>query len=184
MGAEANILHNISRSPGAVDVAASVCIVEEYTGHRPLQPNHSKCLTSKPTKNYESNLLATTPFWAVVKQSQNFGNCWKKSRANQPIKITSPAFTVTDNEGSDSAWRKSYPNAQMARKPNNQPETMSRIIPHEPYESEGLQPQEIRNDFAELMLMSDPEILLRSLSATLSTDDLARFIDNHMMGRV
>jgi len=61
---------------------------------------------------------------------------------------------------------------------------MSRIVFNEPYESEGLEPQQIRDDFAELMLISDPEHLLRSLSSFLPTSTLAKFIDDHMMGRV
>ena len=72
----------------------------------------------------------------------------------------------------------------MAIQLNTESSTMSRIVFNEPYESEGLEPQQIRDDFADLMLISDPEVLLRSLSATLSTDDLAKFIDDHMMGRI
>ena len=72
----------------------------------------------------------------------------------------------------------------MASKPNTESSTMSRIVFNEPYESEGLEPQEIRDDFDELMLISDPEHLLRSLSSFLPTSTLAEFIDDHMMGRV
>lgn len=61
---------------------------------------------------------------------------------------------------------------------------MSRIVFNEPYESEELEPQQIRDDFDELMLISDPEILLRSLSSFLPTDTLAEFIDDKLMGRV
>lgn len=72
----------------------------------------------------------------------------------------------------------------MAIQSNTESSTMSRIVFNEPYESEGLEPQQIRDDFAELMLLSDPKELLRSLSASLSTDELASFIDNRTMGRV
>ena len=72
----------------------------------------------------------------------------------------------------------------MALQSNTEPGTMSRIVFNEPYESEGLEPQQIRDDFADLMLISDPEVMLRSLSSFLPTDTLAEFIDDHMMGRV
>ena len=72
----------------------------------------------------------------------------------------------------------------MAIQSNTEPSTMSRIVFNEPYESEGLEPQQIRDDFAELMLLSDPEILLRSLSSFLPTSTLAEFIDDRTMGRV
>ncbi len=72
----------------------------------------------------------------------------------------------------------------MAIQSNTESSTMSRIIFNEPYESAGLEPQQIRDDFAELMLLSDPEELLRSLSASLTTDQLASFIDDRTMGRV
>lgn len=61
---------------------------------------------------------------------------------------------------------------------------MSRIVFNESYEFEGLEPQQIRDDFMELMLMSDPELLLRSLSSFLPTDTLAEFIDDKLMGRI
>ena len=72
----------------------------------------------------------------------------------------------------------------MASKLNTKQRKMSRICDNEPYESEGLEPQEIRDDFDELMLISDPELLLRSLSSFLPTSTLAEFIDDHMMGRI
>lgn len=72
----------------------------------------------------------------------------------------------------------------MAIQLNTESSTMSRIVFNEPYESEGLEPQQIRDDFVELMLLSDPEELLRSLSVGLSTDELAKFIDDRTMGRV
>ena len=72
----------------------------------------------------------------------------------------------------------------MASKPNTESSTMSRIVFNEPYESEGLEPQQIRDDFFHLMLNSDPKTLLQSLSSFLPTDTLAEFIDDHMMGRV
>ena len=72
----------------------------------------------------------------------------------------------------------------MAIQLNTESSTMSRIVFNEPYESEGLEPQQIRDDFADLMLISDPEVMLRSLSSFLPTDTLAEFIDDHMMGRI
>jgi hypothetical protein len=72
----------------------------------------------------------------------------------------------------------------MAIQLHTESSTMSRIVFNEPYESEGLEPQQIRDDFADLMLISDPVALLQSLSSFLPTDTLAEFIDDHMMGRV
>ena len=72
----------------------------------------------------------------------------------------------------------------MAIQSNTESSTMSRIVFNEPYESEGLEPQQIRDDFTDLMLISDPEVMLRSLSSFLPTSTLAEFIDDHMMGRV
>ena len=61
---------------------------------------------------------------------------------------------------------------------------MSRFNFNEPYEFEGLEPQQIRDDFMELIELSDPEELLRSLMVSLPTDAVGEFIDNRMMGRV
>ena len=61
---------------------------------------------------------------------------------------------------------------------------MSRFTFNEPYESEGLEPLEIRADFEELADLSDPLELLQALAGRLSTDTLAGFIDDRMMGRV
>ena len=56
---------------------------------------------------------------------------------------------------------------------------------NEPYESEGLTPQQIRNDFAQLVEEScDPDRILRSLAGHLSASDLAEFMDDYAMGRV
>jgi hypothetical protein len=46
------------------------------------------------------------------------------------------------------------------------------------------QPQQIRDDFAELTELSDPAELLRALAGQLNTDTLATFIDDRLMGRV
>lgn len=61
---------------------------------------------------------------------------------------------------------------------------MSRIVFNEPYQFEGLEPQQIRDDFAELIELSDPEELLRSLMVSLPADAVGKFIDDRMMGRV
>ena len=56
---------------------------------------------------------------------------------------------------------------------------------NEPYESEGLTPQQIRNDFAQLVEEScDPDRILRSLAGHLSASNLADFMDDYLMGRV
>ena len=66
---------------------------------------------------------------------------------------------------------------------------MSRIVFNEPYESEGLEPQQIRDDFADYMIatthnLDDAEKLLYALSSYLPTDTLASFLDDRLMGRV
>ena len=54
------------------------------------------------------------------------------------------------------------------------------VQPNEPYESEDLTPQQIRNDFAELVEDScDPDRILRSLAGHLSASDLAEFMDDY-----
>jgi hypothetical protein len=56
---------------------------------------------------------------------------------------------------------------------------------NEPYEAEGLTPQQVRNDFAELVeLTCDPDRILRSLAGHLSTSNLADFMDDYLMGRI
>ena len=56
---------------------------------------------------------------------------------------------------------------------------------NEPYESEGSTPQQIRDDFAQLVQEScDPDRILRSLAGHLSASDLAEFMDDYAMGRV
>jgi hypothetical protein len=61
---------------------------------------------------------------------------------------------------------------------------MSRLTFNQSYDSEGLEPQQIREDFADLILMSDAQEILLSLSTYLPADDLAAFMDDRMMGRV
>ena len=53
-----------------------------------------------------------------------------------------------------------------------------------PYEAAGLEPQEIRDDFAELCDTMDAADLLQRLACQLSTDKLAEFMDDLAMGRV
>ena len=45
-------------------------------------------------------------------------------------------------------------------------------------------PQQIRNDFIELLDHEGGEKLIYKLSSYLDTDTLSRFIDDSMMGRV
>ena len=55
----------------------------------------------------------------------------------------------------------------------------------QPYESQNLMSQEIRNDFAQLVEEScDPDRILRSLAGHLPASDLAEFMDDFAMGRV
>ena len=54
---------------------------------------------------------------------------------------------------------------------------------NEPYEFEGKEPQEIRDDFFE-MAEGCEVYLLRALANQLSADTLGKFIDDHAMGRV
>lgn len=54
---------------------------------------------------------------------------------------------------------------------------------NEPYERSPF-PQDVRNDFQELIESSDPAELCSALAGTLSADQLAEFIDDRMMGRV
>ena len=77
----------------------------------------------------------------------------------------------------------------MASKPYTKPRKMSRIVYNEPYESEGLEPQEIRDDFADYVIetchnLDDAEQLIYALANYISTDQLSSFIDDKLMGRV
>jgi hypothetical protein len=58
--------------------------------------------------------------------------------------------------------------------------------PEHPYVSEGLTPQEIRDDFASLTdeWGQDPAAVLRALAAFLPADTLAEFLDDSAMGRI
>ena len=77
----------------------------------------------------------------------------------------------------------------MAIQSNTEPGTMSRIVFNEPYESEGLEPQQIRDDFADYVIetchnLDDAEQLIYALANYISTDQLSSFIDDKLMGRV
>jgi hypothetical protein len=61
---------------------------------------------------------------------------------------------------------------------------MSRFEFNQPYQFEGLEPQQIRDDFAELVELTEPDRILRSLAGFLPTATLSEFIDDFMMGRV
>jgi len=60
----------------------------------------------------------------------------------------------------------------------------SRITFNEPYESEGLLPQDIRNDAHRLFYIMEHEDLVNLMSTYLSTDLLTEIIDDKLMGRV
>ena len=56
---------------------------------------------------------------------------------------------------------------------------------NQPYESQNLRSQEIRDDFAQLVEGScDSDRILRSLAGHLPASDLAEFMDDFAMGRV
>lgn len=59
-----------------------------------------------------------------------------------------------------------------------------RFMFNEPYDSSGLEPQQIRDDFVELINTKDPTALLYALSSWLPTDTQAEFLDDCAMGRV
>ena len=61
---------------------------------------------------------------------------------------------------------------------------MSRIIFNEPYQSEGLTPQQIRNDAHRLFYIMEHKDLVNLFSTYLNTDQLAELIDDKLMGRV
>jgi len=72
----------------------------------------------------------------------------------------------------------------MASKLNTEPGTMSRIVFNEPYESEGLEPQQIKNVAHELFTIIPHDELVKLLSTYLNSDQLAELIDDKLMGRV
>jgi hypothetical protein len=61
---------------------------------------------------------------------------------------------------------------------------MSRIVFNESYESEGLQPQEIRDDAHRLFYIMEHKDLVNLFSTYLNSDLLAELIDDKLMGRV
>jgi len=66
----------------------------------------------------------------------------------------------------------------------NHPNTMAFQF-DQPYESQNLMSQEIRDDFAQLVEDScDSDRILRSLAGHLPASDLAEFMDDFAMGRV
>ena len=72
----------------------------------------------------------------------------------------------------------------MALQSNIKLSTMSRIVFNEPYESEGLQPQEIRDDAHRLFYIMEHKDLVNLFSTYLSSDLLTELIDDKLMGRV
>tara|TARA_Y100000004_G_C8741243_1_gene338425 strand:+ start:314 stop:499 length:186 start_codon:yes stop_codon:yes gene_type:complete len=61
---------------------------------------------------------------------------------------------------------------------------MSRIVFNEPYESDGLEPQQIRDDAYQLFYEMENEDLVKLISTYLDCDTLAQLIDDKIMGRV
>ena len=55
---------------------------------------------------------------------------------------------------------------------------------NEPYESEGLEPQEIRSDFEEVINTHEPWAMLYRLSSYVPSATLAEFLDDLAMGRI
>ena len=72
----------------------------------------------------------------------------------------------------------------MAIQSNTEPGTMSRIVFNEPYESEGLEPQQIRDDAHRLFYIMEHKDLVNLISTYLDSDTLAELIDDKLMGRV
>ena len=72
----------------------------------------------------------------------------------------------------------------MAIQSNTEPGTISRIVFNEPYESEGLEPQQIRNDAHQLFTIMPHDELVKLFSTYLNSDQLAELIDDKLMGRV
>ena len=72
----------------------------------------------------------------------------------------------------------------MAIQTNTNISEMSRIVFNEPYESDGLQPQEIRDDAHRLFYIMEHKDLVNLFSTYLSSDQLADLIDDKLMGRV
>jgi len=60
----------------------------------------------------------------------------------------------------------------------------SRIVFNEPYESEGLEPEDIRNDAHRLFYIMEHRDLVNLVSTYFNTDLLAGIIDDKLMGRV
>ena len=72
----------------------------------------------------------------------------------------------------------------MASKLNTKPHKMSRIVFNEPYEFEGLEPQQIRDDAHRLFYIMEHKDLVNLMSTYLDSDTLAELIDDKLMGRV
>lgn len=72
----------------------------------------------------------------------------------------------------------------MALQSNIEKSQMSRIVFNEPYESEGLQPQEIRDDAHRLFYIMEHKDLVNLFSTYFNSDQLAELIDDKLMGRV
>lgn len=72
----------------------------------------------------------------------------------------------------------------MALQPNTAKIKMSRIVFNEPYESDGLQPQDIRDDAHRLFYIMEHKDLVNLFSTYLNSDLLAELIDDKLMGRV
>ena len=56
--------------------------------------------------------------------------------------------------------------------------------PDFPYESEGLEPQQIRDDFEDMLDQFEPRAMLSRIAGQLPTDTLAELLDDLAMGRI
>jgi hypothetical protein len=62
--------------------------------------------------------------------------------------------------------------------------SLSRIVFNQPYESEGLEPQDIRNDAHRLFYVMEHRDLVNLFSTYFNTELLAELIDDKLQGRV
>lgn len=61
---------------------------------------------------------------------------------------------------------------------------MSRIVFNQPYQSEGLEPNQIRDDAHRLFYIMEHDDLVNLMSTYIDSATLAELIDDKLMGRV
>ena len=61
---------------------------------------------------------------------------------------------------------------------------MSRIVFNEPYQFEGLEPEQIKDDAHQLFSITPHDELVKLFSTYFNSDQLAQLIDDRLMGRV